>query len=132
MKKRYILLTALCILAFLVSVPALLFILADSGNPQEPMDQRILGSWFTTILLSELASTVTRVTFDKDGSYKWTSYLLYLVTSERGTYKITGDRLTLSTSGHHSKKTLSFQNKNLIITEEDGYRYYFRRIFKLK
>ncbi len=133
MKKRTILFRiALFSLIVIISGVVLMFYFTGSGNPLDPPNRRILGSWTTSIILSELGPAVTFVTFKENGSYKWSFYLLYLCTSETGTYKISEDKLTLSSPGQEVKKTFLFQKNKLIITEEDGYKYYFRKILKLQ
>jgi hypothetical protein len=132
MKKRTIFTIALFSLIVIISGVVLMFYFSGSGSPLDPPNRRILGSWTTSIVLSELGPAVTFVTFKEDGSYKWSFYLLYLGTSETGTYNLSEDKLTLSSPGQEVKITFLFKKNKLIITEENGYQYHFRKILKLQ
>ena len=130
MKKRRLLFVVPFGFFVIFSGAVLLFYFANPDNPLDPPSQRILGSWTTSILLSELGPTISFVSFKEDGTYKWTGLLLYLWTSETGTYRIAEDKLILFSSGEASNKTFSFQKNVLIIIEKNGYEHHFRKIFK--
>lgn len=125
-------LAVLVTIIFIGSVILVYNYFTDSGNIKDPPGMRIIGLWSTSILLSELGPSVTFVKFKVDGTYTWSFYLLYAFYSEIGTYKILDDRLMLITDGQENTKRFTFDKTNLIITENDGYKYYFRKILKLK
>lgn len=135
--KKRTLLSFVALLSLIVTISGvvLFFNFTDSGNPLDSPDRRILGSWTTSIQLSELGPCLNFITFKEDGSYKWTVCLLYIWFSDCGKYKISADKLTFSSSisddGSDDEYPFLFQKNKLIITE-GTYQYHFRKIPKLQ
>jgi len=134
MNAKKTILSFVALFSFIVIIGGVVFFFyfTDSGNPLDPPDRRILGSWTTSIELSELGPIVNFITFKEDGSFKWTACLLYAWFSYCGKYKISADKLTFSSSGSDDDEYSFLFQKNKLIFTEGTFQFHFRKIPKLQ